>query len=183
MKKNLLLLLFIPLAALVFTGYTHAQERGSGVRESPNAAISQAVGNSIIHITYGRPAIKNRSYFTGGAELAPAGEPWRTGANEATAIIFSDDVIIAGQKVKAGTYSLYTIPGDNEWGVIISTNLAWGIPYESSKDVVRGSTSAVDRNAPFEEWFTISFNTLSEEKANLNLHWGTTKVSIPVEID
>lgn len=191
--KNILKLSIIPvLALLLTTGTSIAQERGnSEARVSPNATVSQNIGTTVVTVTYGRPGIKDRSYFTDGATLAPAGQVWRTGANESTTITFSDDVNFGGEMVSAGTYTLFTIPNGDEWTVILNSNLtredgtpAWGAyGYDESDDVVRVPAAVVDNEASMMEWFLIYFDALSGNKAHLNLHWGTTNVAVPVTIE
>ncbi|MFA5669708.1 MAG: DUF2911 domain-containing protein [Balneolaceae bacterium] len=182
MKSLLKPVLFSIFAVLCLTSLTFAQERGEGERASPNAAVSQNIGNTIVSITYGRPAIKNRSYFVADAQLAPTGSVWRTGANEATAITFSTDVMVGGHPVSAGTYSLYSIPGDKEWTIIINKKLSWGTQYTQEEDVLRVSTNAISKKVTPAEWFSIYFDSLSTTKAHLNLNWGSTNVAIPISI-
>ena len=187
--KKLIQLSFLMVLATFFVAETAvAQERGnSETRPSPNATVSQTVGTTQVTVTYGRPGIKDRSYFTDGATLAPTGSVWRTGANESTTITFSDDVMFGGEEVSAGTYTLFTIPGD-EWTVILNNGLtrdngtpAWGAyGYDESMDEVRVKAAVVDTDAPMEEWFLIYFDTLSDTKTHLNLHWGSTSVAVPI---
>ncbi len=163
-------------ALLLTSEVMFAQERGGGVRPSPNAANSQNIGATVVSVTYGRPSLKGRAMST----LAPAGKVWRTGANESTAITFSTDVMFGDQEVEAGTYSLYTIPGASEWTVILNSKLSWGTQYDESMDVAR-TMAAVGEGSNLES-FEIYFDTLSAEKAHLNLHWGTTKVAVPIMV-
>lgn len=188
--KKLLQLSFVMLLAILFGSQSAtAQERGnSEARVSPNATVSQTIGTTEVTVTYGRPGIKDRSYFSEGSALAPIDQVWRTGANESTTITFSDDVNFGGEAVEAGTYTLFSIPGKESWTIILNDQLtredgspAWGAyGYDEEADVVRVPAASVDNNAPMMEWFGISFDTLSETKAHLNLHWGTTKVAVPI---
>ena len=155
-----------------------AQERGEGIRVSPNAAVSQNIGATVVEVTYGRPGLKGRSLES----LAPAGQVWRTGANESAAITFSTDIMLGGEMVEAGTYSLYTIPGDN-WTIILNSKLSWGTQYNENDDVLRVPAAVTTTEATELEWFSIYFDTLSETKAHLNLHWGTTLTAIPITIE
>ena len=167
------------LALLLLPTTTSAQERGKGDRPSPNASVSQDINTTTVSITYGRPGLKGREL----SSLAPAGRVWKTGANESTVITFSDNVMFGGAEVEAGTYSLYTIPGDNEWTLIINSKLSWGTQYDQTMDVVRVPSAVVNNDAPNAEWFTIFFDTLSSEKAHLNLHWGNTLVAVPITVE
>lgn len=180
MKSFLKIGLFSVFAFLLTSEVMLAQERGGGVRPSPNAANSQNIGATVVSVTYGRPALKGRTYFADASQLAPLGRVWRTGANESTTITFSTDVMFGDQEVTAGTYSLYTIPGEDEWTVIINSKLSWGTQYDQAMDVAR--TTAVVGEGSNLEFFEIYFDTLSTEKAHLNLHWGTTKVAIPIMV-
>ncbi|MFV1885340.1 MAG: DUF2911 domain-containing protein [Balneola sp.] len=180
MKTFLKLGAFVVFALLLTNELTIAQERGGGVRPSPNAANSQNIGATVVSVTYGRPALKGRTYFTEGSQLAPAGKVWRTGANESTVITFSTDVMVGDQEIPAGTYSLYSIPGDEEWTIIINEKLSWGTQYDEAMDVAR-TTVAVGEGSNL-EFFEIYFDNLSADKAHLNLHWGTTKVAVPITV-
>ena len=84
------------------------------------------------------------------------------------------------KEVKAGTYSLYTIPGATEWTVILNSKQSWGTQYDESADVAR-TMAAVGEGSNL-EFFEIYFDTLSAEKGHLNLHWGTTKVAVPITV-
>lgn len=179
--KKLIKYLFIPVLAFFFMAESaFAQERGNDSnRASPNAAVSQTIGTTEVTITYGRPALRERGYFGDGTPLAPIGSVWRTGANESTAITFSDDVMFGGKRVEAGTYSLYTIPGMDEWTIILNEKLSWGTQYDEAEDIIRVTAEPAEGSNL--EWFEIYFNELSDTKAHLNLHWGTTRVPVPIE--
>lgn len=158
-----------------------AQERGNDrARTSPNASVSQTIGTTVVTINYGRPAIKGRSYFDENSELAPLGSVWRTGANEATSVTFSANVNFGGKEVPAGTYSLYTIPAEDEWTVILNNKLSWGTQYDESEDVVRVQAETMESRDT--EWFNIFFSELSDTSANLILHWGNTQVVVPISV-
>lgn len=165
-------------AVLLTSQISMAQERGKGDRPSPNAAVSQDIGSTTVTVTYGRPGLKGRALST----LAKPDQVWRTGANEATAITFSTDVMFGGEKVAAGTYSLYSIPGKN-WTFILNKKQSWGTQYDKAEDLVRVPAAVTVMNAPSMERFTIYFDTLSDKKAHLNLHWGTTMTAIPITIE
>lgn len=179
MKSSILIFSLCMLFVFLAANFAVAQERGNNeARVSPNASVSQTIGTTIVTVNYGRPGIKGRTYFSENSQLAPVGIIWRTGANESTSITFSDDVTFGGEDVKAGTYSLYTIPDDDEWTVILNSKLSWGTQYDESQDVVRVSAETMEgRDA---EWFSIYFNELTENSANLILHWGKTQVVVPI---
>ena len=176
MKKSLSLIAALILA-VVFTNQANAKEF-KDVDKSPmdQAAYpaSYRVSDKVVKITYSRPQLKGSKL----AKLAPAGKVWRTGANEVPEITFYKDVTFGGKAVKAGTYSLVTIPGEKEWTVIISNQLnVWGAYfYKDSEDVVRvkGSVSKSDKSI---EAFAMSFG----EDMTLHMGWGNTVVSVPIK--
>ena len=108
--------------------------------------------------------------------LVPYGKVWRTGANEATEITFFKDVTLGEQKIKAGTYSLFTIPGDKEWTIILNSDLhAWGsYSYNEDNDIARFKVS-VNEGEDSIEAFSMAFS-----KDSLDLGWGTLRLSIPI---
>jgi hypothetical protein len=167
------------LFALVFTTSATAQ-KFSGLDKSPMDMASfptdYKVSDKVVRITYGRPQLKNRSL----TELAPMGQVWRTGANEAPEITFYKDVKFGGADVKAGTYALLTIPGDNEWTVILHNGLnEWGAYfYNDSNDVVRVTASASKENTSLEE-FSIAFEEV-DGGAHMVMGWDTTRVAVPI---
>ena len=151
------------------------------VRASPNAAVSQTIGTTRVDVQYGRPGVRGRALFTDGSELAPTGQVWRTGANEATTLTVSDDVTVEGQPLPAGTYALFTIPGDEAWTVILNrTAQQWGaFRYDEAEDQLRVTVTPAT-GAPMMEQFQIRFEDVSDTEATMVLHWGT--VGVPVRI-
>lgn len=156
-----------------------AQDRGGKkARPSPNASVSQTIGTTVVSVTYGRPGLKGRGIET----LAPAGEIWRTGANEVTTITFSGDVKVGDKAIRAGTYSIYTVPNESEMTIILSSKMGWGIEtqYDKAQDVAR--TNVPMSEGDFVEWFTIDFDSLSASKAHMNLRWGKYSAAVPIEV-
>ncbi len=148
---------------------------------SPTETISQDFGLGEIMITYSRPGIKNRTVFMQNSDLAPLGKLWRTGANAATKITFTDKVTMGGKNLDTGTYVLYTIPGKNQWEIILNKGLKnWGADgYLESDDVVRFRVP-VTETKPFVESFTMQIANVKYQNCELQLSWGTTLVSIPI---
>lgn len=148
---------------------------------SPSQTINQRVGLTDIEIEYSRPGVKDREIFGG---LIKYGEVWRTGANAATKITFSTPVTFGGEKVQAGTYSLFTIPGKTEWTVILNENPEqWGsYQYDESKDVVRVSAEVYNMDFSVET-FLIDIGHIRDESAFLTFVWDTVAVSVPIEVD
>ncbi|BFP42160.1 DUF2911 domain-containing protein [Muricauda sp. SCSIO 64092] len=175
--KNLFALTFFALA-LVTTEAT--AQKFSGLDKSPAdiAAFpsSYKESNKAVRVIYSRPQLKGRDMGT----LAPSGKVWRTGANEAAEITFYKDATFGGEKVAAGTYSLFTIPGDGEWTVILNKNLnQWGAySYDNSADLVR-VTSSVSTGDEALEAFSMAFKEV-DGGAHLIMGWGTTRVATPV---
>ena len=143
-----------------------------GQRKSPHETIQ----GKEVSVTYGRPFKKDRVIF---GELEKYGEVWRTGADEATEITFNKDAQFSGQPVKAGTYTLFTIPKENEWTIILNSQLEqWGAyDYEKykNKDVLR-TTVPVKRLPQVVEQLTIRF---APDNA-LIIEWDQTQVQIPI---
>ena len=116
--------------------------------------------------------------------MVPYNSIWRTGANKATAITFGDDVTFGGTEVKAGTYSLFTIPGEKEWTVMLNTETElWGAGNYNKENEVVSIKVKPTKTGDFYETFTISFDNISEEGADLNIVWENTKVSVKVGVD
>ncbi|MEY3209227.1 MAG: hypothetical protein RL064_1258 [Bacteroidota bacterium] len=151
---------------------------------SPSQTISQEFGLGKIEITYARPSLKGRAVFGNGSLLAPVGEVWRTGANSATKITFSDAVTIGGKEVAAGTYALFTIPGEKEWTIIINTNVkSWGSSdYKTVDDIVRVNVVPQTTNNSTET-FTIGVDNITATSATISLKWGTILVNVPFTTD
>ncbi len=176
--KKLFRIALISLAAMTAANsIAFAQARGDKkARPSPNAAISQTIGTTEVSVTYGRPGLKGRKL----EDMVPAGKVWRTGANESTAITFSGDVMVGDAAIPAGTYSLYTLPEGNSLTIIINSKMSWGTQYDESQDVARISVPL--KEGPEYEWFTIDFDTLSNERAHLNLRWGVKWAAVPITV-
>jgi hypothetical protein len=172
--RHLLPLALGILLALPATAQERANEE---VRASPNAVVGQTIGMTDVLVTYGRPSVRDREIYGG---LVPYDAVWRTGANEATTITFSDDVMIEGQPLAAGTYSLFTIPGEDEWTVIFnSVANQWGAyDYDEASDVLR--VSVEPEEADFSELMTFSFDEVEENEGELVLHWDETAVPLTI---
>ncbi|MGI9548338.1 MAG: DUF2911 domain-containing protein [Flavobacteriaceae bacterium] len=165
--------------ALIFTTELSAQDFG-GLDKSPMDVAaypsSYQVSDKLVRVTYSRPQLKGRSM----AELAPSGKVWRTGANEAAEITFYKDMQVGGSPIKAGTYSLFTIPGDTEWTVILNSNLnQWGAySYDESADVARFKAKASENGKSLEA-FSIAFKD-ADSGVHMIMGWGKTRVAVPM---
>ncbi len=145
---------------------------------SQHAVVKQRVGLTDVEIDYSRPNIRGREIFGG---LVPYDKVWRTGANDATRIKFSDAVKLGGKDVAAGEYAFFTIPGQTEWTVILSKNVkSWGAyDYKKDTDALRVMVKPSTLPAPVES-FTIAFEDLKNDGATIALKWDKTR--IPVEL-
>jgi hypothetical protein len=147
-------------------------------RPSPPATAEVTLKNKKITIDYSRPSLKGRKV---GQELAPYGKVWRTGANEATALNTEIDLNIGGVKVPAGKYTLYTLPSEGTWKLIINKQTGqWGTKYDESQDLARVDMKKTALPQSVEQ-FTISFEKKGENAADLNLDWENTRVSVEVK--
>ncbi len=149
-------------------------------RPSPKATVSQTVGLTDVTVTYCRPSVKGRVIWGG---LVPYDQVWRTGANEATTITFSDDVTIEGTKLAAGTYGLFTVPGKDEWTVIFNKDAKqWGAyEYKQAADVLRVKVKPAE--TAFHELLTIDFTAVSPETATVTIAWEKLAVPFALKVD
>jgi hypothetical protein len=170
-------------------------------RPSQKASVMQTLGVTDITITYSRPAVKGRTIWGDplpeqaageatlddqfkrpkDAPIVPYGHIWRTGANEATMFVVTDEVLINDQRLPAGSYSLHTIPAKNEWTIVFNgTTNQWGsFNYDPAKDTLR--VKAKPRMvAENQEWLAFTIDPLGDDIAQVNLRW--EKVSVPFTV-
>lgn len=178
--KNSILTILVVAFTFLFSAEVTAQ-KFSGLDKSPMDAAaypsSYRESDKLVKIIYSRPQLKGRTL----EKLAPKDKIWRTGANEAPEITFYKDVKFGGKEVKAGTYSLFTIPGDKEWTIILNKTLnVWGAYfYNESEDVVRVKAKETKGNKSVEA-FSIVFDG-EGSKAMMHLGWADVVVSLPIE--
>jgi hypothetical protein len=178
MKKSILV---IAVFAMTFISPTEiAAQKFSKLDLSPLDAASYPssykISDKVVKVVYGRPQLKGRAL----AKLAPADKVWRTGANEAAEITFYKDVIFGGKAVKAGTYSLFTIPASEaDWTVILSTaRNVWGSYfYKQEEDVVRVSGKISTSEKSIE-----AFSMLFDKNMTLKMGWENTVVSVSITV-
>lgn len=189
---------FTPLALVLLTGLvaapTEAQE-DPAQRLSPVGLARTHVGDAYVKVTYGRPYVRDRVIFGPAAEddgpLVPFGQVWRTGANEATEITLTRPLLVDGQRLEAGTYALFTVPGPDRWRVHVSPDLgldgtghfdpeteAFTPVFDPDRDVLtlEVPARALDQTV---DPFTIDFDTTADG-ADLRLRWEQTEVRIPL---
>lgn len=151
---------------------------------SPLQTVKQAFGVSDITIEYSRPSVRGRVIF---GELVPFGKVWRTGANATTQITFGDDVTLEGIDVPAGTYGLYTMPGETSWDIMLykDLKLAGNVnDYKTENEFLRIKVTPTATPKKFET-FTINITGIEPASANIELLWDNTCVTfgITTEVD
>lgn len=205
--KRLSLLTSTILFALTCTGYVFAQQPQLRLpAPSQKATATQTVGVTDITIVYSRPGVKGRTIWGDapatmaarasgeatlddqnkrqkGEPIAPWGHVWRTGANDATQFIVSDDVLINGQPLKAGKYSLHTIPGKDEWTIVFNEDYGqWGsFSYDAKKDALRVKAKP-QMVAENQEWLMYTFDPVTDNSAQVNIAWEKMRVPFTVSI-
>jgi tetratricopeptide (TPR) repeat protein len=169
------------LSIILFTVIAFAATAQSALKLpslSPNAKVTQDFSLSSIEISYSRPSMRGRKIM---GDIIPYGHVWRTGANAATKLKIGEELEIAGRKVKAGEYALYTIPGRDNWEVVISSATgnwsAEGFPKEF--DIARFKVKPMTMNDAVQT-FTIAINDITFTTCKIELMWEHTKISIPV---
>ncbi len=181
MKKTILLLSILSLIAVT----SRAQEF-RGPDKSPMdmayypdnfAHDRNGDDKALVRVIYSRPQAKDRAIF---GKLEDYGKVWRTGANENTEIKLYTDATVAGKKLKAGTYSLFTIPGEKEWVIIFSSAIDfWGAySYKEDNDVLRVTVPS-KKSGKTIEYFSIVFAKSGEKGATMSLGWDDTVVDVP----
>jgi hypothetical protein len=159
------------LSAIPVTRYAIAFQQG---RISPHETVSVDLQGKQISITYGRPSLKGRQF---GQEVAPYGQVWRLGADEATKLtVPSSTKVQGGPELAAGSYSLWAIPGPDKWTLIVNKQAdVWGTRYNQSQDLARFDLP-VEKTSPVEQ-FTITLNKKSANSAEVSFAWGPQRVS------
>jgi DUF2911 family protein len=188
------------LCVLCFAGSAFAQI--TVPRPSQKASVMQTIGVTDVTITYSRPGVKGRQIWGDplpgqtaqgeatlddqnqrpkGAPIVPWGHVWRTGANEATTFVVTDDVLINGQKLPAGSYSLHTIPTKDEWTIVFNgTSNQWGsFDYDPKKDTLRVKAKP-EWLQTSQEWLSYTFDPVTEDSAQVNIRW--EKVNVPFTV-
>ena len=148
---------------------------------SPVQNLRQDFGLGTIELSYSRPGVRGRKVY---GDLLPYGQVWRTGANSATTISFTDEVIVGGKKVPAGKYGLLTIPGAKQWIVILTkqTNVTSPADYNAEQDVVRVNVSTT-KSKTSTETFTLSIQDIKPTSCNLVMSWEKRSLYLPIQTD
>ncbi len=178
-KITIVVLPFLLLAAVLL----YAQQDKSKRPSPPGTATATFPDGKKITVDYSRPKINDpktgqpRKIF---GELVPYDKEWRTGANEATTFVTDANLKVGDLSVPAGHYTLYTIPGETEWTIIINKQTGqWGTVYQQEQDLGRTKVKSEKTPSTVQE-FTISFDPASGKSTKLNLEWENTKVSVPI---
>ena len=169
----------VALVALAVCSIFVAAQQDKIKRPSPpGSAECQFADGKTVHIDYNRPSMKGRKIYGG---LVPYDKEWRTGANEATTFASSTNIDVGGTKVPAGNYTLFTIPSQKQWTLIISKKTGeWGIPYPgNSEDLARIPMRSEELSSPVEQ-FTISFERTSPDACTLRMDWEKTRAEVKV---
>ncbi len=180
MKKPLLLFTIFLLTVVSEAALAQLPVSVEYPRASPKETRSITIGYTTISFEYSSVGIKGREIW---GELVPYGRVWRTGANENTLFTVTDDVLVNGEKLKAGTYGLHTIPGEEEWILIFSNfSEAWGSYfYDESEDALRITVSSEEMDSKY-EWMKFSFSNYTSTSVDISLKWAHLKVPFKVEI-
>jgi len=143
--------------------------------------IEQDLGLTTVSLEYSRPNVKDRELFV---DVEAWDKMWRTGANGATKITFGDDATIGGQKVKKGTYAIYSIPNKSNWTVMLNSDMTIGgnvDNYNTSTEVAKFTTKTMD-SPFFFETLTFDFADINNDGADLNMMWGDYMISMPISL-
>lgn len=163
----------------LFTGQSVFAQEAKYPQPSPASSVMQVVGITDVSVEYSSPGVKGREIWGG---LVPYGEVWRTGANAATEVSFSTDVKINGQELAAGTYSLFTIPGETEWQVMFNTKTdIGGNGYDKETDALVLTTTPETGEHLERMAFLIENNT--NHAADLVLHWEKLRLVLKIEVN
>ncbi|HYK57081.1 MAG TPA: DUF2911 domain-containing protein [Flavisolibacter sp.] len=172
------LLLCGGICAILFTAYAQSLRTP---QPSTTQTIKQDFGIGNIELSYSRPAMKGRKIF---GELVPFGKVWRTGANNATTLTFTDSVTIGGTKLAPGKYGLLSIPNKDQWTLIISnqTDVTSPAAYKQESDAARVNVKPVSLKDAVET-FTMQFANVKSNSADLQIMWDNVAVSLPITTD
>jgi hypothetical protein len=175
MRKVSKSLLFLALTAAV--AFAQGGDKKPPASPPGTASHSFADGKKVT-IDYSRPFVKGRKII---GELVPYGKVWRTGANSATSLTTTADLTIGGTAVPAGKYTLYSLPSESGWKLIINKQTGqWGTEYKEDQDLARVDMQVAKTSAPVEQ-FTISFEKTAGDSTKLKLEWENTSATVEVK--
>ncbi|MDQ3392901.1 MAG: DUF2911 domain-containing protein [Bacteroidota bacterium] len=180
MKNTKFFFSLVWAVAIIFLLNIDATAQDKKDRPSPPASATKTVGSAKITIDYSSPAVKGRKIWN--SEMVPYNKVWRTGANEPTKITLSEDVMVEGKELKAGTYALFTIPAENEWTIIFNKNhQQWGAyDYSEDEDVLR-IKSKPKKSSEMNERMKFDIKEKGNNKAEVVLAWENLEVPFTLE--
>lgn len=198
MSATLLTLLFAGVLVLTSPDAVTAQDLHPSRRLSPIGIAKTDIGDAYVKVTYGRPYMRGRDIFGTNTDdqeyLVPFGQLWRTGANEATEITFTEDLLIDGNRVEAGTYAIFTEPGAETWTIHFSPQLGldgtgrfdmetntFTPVYDPNQDVLILSVQPQSIDDEVDQ-FTIHFEQSDGTAVDMVLQWEHTQVAIPLDV-
>ncbi|HEX7706908.1 MAG TPA: DUF2911 domain-containing protein [Thermoanaerobaculia bacterium] len=170
----------LSLSVLLLAATVSAQDSAKKPPLSPPAKAEAKIGNANITIDYSAPSMRGRTIM---GELVPYGKVWRTGANAATTLKSDTDLMIGNLHVPAGTYSLFTVPGEKEWVLIVSKQTGqWGSgKYDQAQDLGRVPMTVKATDAPVET-FKIGVKSKDASSGSITLAWENVKASVPLMV-
>ncbi len=169
--------MLVLIAVTILTATMMGQDKKPPASPPGEATLKFADGNTVT-IEYSRPSMRSRKIFGG---LVPYEQVWRTGANAATSLKTTVDLTIGGAAVPKGSYTLYTLPGESSWKLIINKQTGqWGTEYSQGQDLARVDMKVTQRSSGL-ELFTISFDKTGGNAGTLKLEWENTIASVDVE--
>ncbi len=177
--RNIALAAAITFPSIAFAQAPKTVQTGVGGGGSPHVTSTWTLDGATVSISYGRPSLKGRDE----AKLMPVGQPWRTGADEATVITSDKPITLGTIKLPAGSHTIFTQPGENEWQLILGKLEKpgqWGTPYNAALEIARTPMKLGKAAAPVEQ-VTYHIDTAGKAHA-LRIEWGTKSATVPLTI-
>jgi hypothetical protein len=177
--RNIALAAAIAFPSAAFAQQPKTVQTGVGGGGSPHVTSTWTLDGATVSISYGRPSLKGRDE----AKMMPIGQPWRTGADEATVITSDKPITLGTIKLHAGSYTINTEPGASEWQLIIGKLEKpgqWGVPYQSKLEISRTPMKLGKTSAPVEQ-VTYHIDTAGKSHT-LRIEWGTKSVTVPLVV-
>jgi len=166
----------VVLAALALVAIRGRKDKSQRPSPPAPAAKCDLPGGRSVAVDYSSPQMKGRKIFGG---LVPYGRVWRAGANEATTFVPTSDLMVGGERVPAGSYTLFTIPDKDKWILIISKKTGeWGIPYPEGHDLLRVDMNTARTPGPVESFVTAFDN--ASKGCTIRMEWENTRATIDI---
>lgn len=170
---------FVVIGLLAVPVTSHAEENLQLPQASPRAKVEQRVGITDFSLEYSSPAVKGRKIWGG---LLPYDKAWRAGANASTKLTATHDFKLGGEQVKAGAYSIFMIPGEKSWTVVLNSDVNAGGDHDPKKDIAR-TTVTPEKLAGPRERLTYIFSDSTDDTTKLDLEWELVRVRVPLTVD